>query len=366
MNVKKIKKQNSYILGIETSCDDTAFGIISSTKKEIIANEIINQNSFHGKYGGIVPELASRTHLQVLQNLLPLIFQKYSITSHNISHIAVTYRPGLIGSLLIGVNYAKSLAWAWDTEFTGVDHLEGHILSALFENENLDFPYICLLISGGHTLIVLVNDLGKYTILGKTLDDAVGEAFDKVAKMLGYEYPGGPVVDILAQQCIEAPFEFPIPMKNSNTLEMSFSGLKTAVLYAIRELGIEATKKQISSFTQQKKLDETTLKLHRRICAGFQNSVAESLFRKCSVAMKNTGIKNFALVGGSAVNSGIKEKLRRYCQEKNINFFVPSSNLCRDNGVMIAFIIWLYQKYGKLKTDDLYLNPLSYSKLFQG
>ena len=361
-----IKKQNSYILGIETSCDDTAFGIISSTKKEIIANEIINQDNFHGKYGGVVPELASRTHLQVLQNLLPMIFQKYGITSHNISHIAVTHRPGLIGSLLIGVNYAKTLAWAWEIEFTGTDHLEGHILSALFENEALDFPYICLLISGGHTLIVLVNDLGKYTILGKTLDDAVGESFDKVATMLGYEYPGGPIVDTLAQQCKETPFEFPIPMKNSKTLEMSFSGLKTAVLYTIRDLGIEVTKEHRSLTTQQKKLDNNTLNLHRKICAGFQNSVAESLFCKCSTAIKKTGIKNFALVGGSAMNSGIRKKLGQYCQEKNINFFVPSSDLCRDNGVMIAFIVWLYQKYGKLKTSDLYLNPLSHSKLFQG
>ncbi len=301
-----------FILGIESSCDETAIAIIDENKN-IYANLLYSQIKEHKNFGGVVPEIASRKHIEKIDRIFFEAFKKAEISPNDIDIISVTQGPGLVGSLLIGLNFAKAIAYFLKKPLYPVHHIEGHILSVLFEN-SVEFPFISLVASGGHTSIFLVEKVGKYKLLGKTLDDAAGEAFDKVAKMLHLGYPGGPIVERLAKKgrnCINFPKAF-IEKKNLN---FSFSGLKTAVLNYI--------KKEHSFSTED-------------ICCSFQNNIADTFIYKLNEATQMHNVKSIAFGGGVACNSFIKEKIREFAKNKGLNFYTASPILCSDNGAMIA------------------------------
>ncbi len=302
------------ILGIETSCDETAIGIIDENKK-IYANIVYSQTKEHSIFGGVVPEIASRKHIEKIKILTEIAFNEASIKISDIDIISVTKGPGLIGSLLVGLNFAKALAYATKKKLYFINHLEGHILSVLIEND-IEFPFLSLVASGGHTNLYIVENYCKYKLLGKTLDDAVGEAFDKVAKMLSLGYPGGPIVEKLAKNGDEYKIDFPKAFIEKDNFKFSFSGLKTAVKNYIKK-------------NRNAKIED--------ICASFQRAIADVFIFKINEAIKKYNIKNVCFSGGVACNSYLKEKIKNFCRENNLKFFTPSPKFCTDNGVMIAF-----------------------------
>ncbi|MDD4159367.1 MAG: tRNA (adenosine(37)-N6)-threonylcarbamoyltransferase complex transferase subunit TsaD [Synergistaceae bacterium] len=307
-------------LGIETSCDDTALALLKG-RNDILSSVISSQIESHSEYGGVVPELASRMHQEMIIPLLEDVIDSSGINdpAEDIDLIAVTAGPGLIGSLLVGVMTAKALSQAWKTPIIGVNHLEGHIFANIAVNRELSPPFISAVVSGGHTEIILVKDLGEYELLGSTRDDAAGEAYDKIAKMMGLGYPGGPVIDRLASRGDPKSYLLPTPLSSTGKVEFSFSGLKTAAANIIRN----SAKTGISL----KKED---------ICASFQKAVIESLLCKIKLAMEMTGIKRLTLSGGVASNSGLRRELREMAEEENWELFLPSPDMCTDNAVMIA------------------------------
>jgi len=312
------------ILGIETSCDETAVAIVTSDKK-ILSNQIASQIAEHALYGGVVPEVASRAHMNSLDSLIDMALEEANCSLTELDAIAVTAGPGLIGGVIVGVMYAKSMAAALNKPLIAVNHLEGHALTARL-NDNVEFPFLLLLVSGGHTQFLLVEGVGRYIELGVTLDDAVGEAFDKCAKMLGLGYPGGPLIEKSATGGDPFKFKFPHPLCNVANCDMSFSGLKTAVL---REVQL---------------IPNITSNFVSDVSASFQRTVSEVLEIKTKMSMKMfiekfpEGARNFVVAGGVAANQAIRIKLLQCCEENGFKFFAPPISLCTDNAAMIAWV----------------------------
>lgn len=310
------------ILGIETSCDETAVSIL---KNDEILADVVSSQYFHKLYGGVVPELASRAHLKVIVSLYDEALKIASIKKEDIDAIAVTYGPGLIGALLVGLNFGKALSFALKKPLISVNHIEAHLLSVFLEKNKPQFPFLGLIVSGGHTQLVLVNDIFKYKIIGHTKDDSAGEAFDKVAKMLGLPYPGGPVIDKMAKIGNKNFIKFPRPLKNSEDYNFSFSGLKTSVLYYLRKI-----KKENPEF------DFLASPFINDVCASFQESVVSVLSGKLINAAREFDIKNIAVTGGVSANSALRERVTEDAGKNNLRLFIPGIKVSTDNASMIA------------------------------
>jgi N6-L-threonylcarbamoyladenine synthase len=318
----------SYILGIETSCDETAAAVYHP-QRGIISNVLFSQMSIHQHFGGVIPELASRSHLEKIDGIVAESLARAGITLDDIDTIAVTNKPGLPGSLLIGVCFAKTVAWAMQKKIIGINHLEGHAYSSFLEHD-VPFPHLCITASGGHTSLYLIKGFGDYEILGETRDDAAGEAFDKIAKMLNLPYPGGPVIEKLAQQ-VEFQDFFSYPRGKVPQFDFSFSGLKTAVLYSL--VGRKAYD------LQNKKLLDDSIQLKQQVASSLLVCIADIFQKKIGEALKAyPHVKAVTFVGGVACNKYITGRLRTFCQTQNRPFFSPSPQYCTDNAAMIAFV----------------------------
>lgn len=331
------------ILGIDTSCDDTSASVVQDGRA-IISNIVSSQSDIHARYGGIVPELASRRHIEMIMPVVEEALKRAGVTLPDIAAVAVCHGPGLIGSLLVGCSFAKAICYGKSIPLIGVNHLEGHLLSPFLEEQPPEFPFISLVVSGGHTSLYLAEGYGSYTVLGKTRDDAAGEAYDKVSKLLGLSYPGGPIIDSLARQGNPKAVAFPrayLP----DTLDFSFSGLKTAVLHHVK--GLPA--------------DSSLTSLLPDIAASFQTAVVDVLVRKTEWAVKKTGLRRVALSGGVSANSGLRQKMKEMGEKKQVQVFIPSVALCTDNAAMIAAAG--YHRFLKNKLAGLDLNPKAYLSL---
>ena len=302
------------VLGIETSCDETAIAIYE-TSRGITAQNIYSQIELHAQYGGVVPELASRDHVRKCMPLIQQTLAEADTELEQLDGIAYTAGPGLMGALLVGATIGRTIAWALDVPALGVHHMEAHLLAPLLEEHPPKLPFVALLVSGGHTLLVLVEKFGEYTLLGESLDDAAGEAFDKTAKLLGLPYPGGPEISRLARTGEEGKFHFPRPMTEKFSLDFSFSGLKTAVQ------------------VQLQKLNPVTDQVRADIALAFETAVVETLFQKCKWALETTGCSDLILAGGVAANRTLREQLSQLPND----VIFPSPDLCTDNGAMIAY-----------------------------
>ena len=318
--------KNALIMGIETSCDETAAAIIqddSSGIPKILSNIVSSQFDVHKKFGGVVPDLAARAHVEKIDLIVKEALMKSKKSLNDIDAVAATAGPGLIVCLSVGLNFAKALSLSLNKPFIGVNHLEGHALSPKLQTK-LDYPYLLLLISGGHSQFLCVNGLGNYKRLGTTIDDALGEAFDKTAKLLGIEFPGGPKIEILAKKGNPNKFKLPMPIINKGGCNFSFAGLKTAVLKISRTIK-----------TEQEKYD---------LAASFQNTIERIIYKKTQVAFNeylktnNNYSKNFVVAGGVAANKSIRKKIEEISNENNFIVFFPSLDLCGDNAAMIAMV----------------------------
>ena len=326
------------VLGIDTSCDDTSAAVIENGTT-ILSNSISNQSDIHKKYGGIVPELASRRHIEMIWPVVDEALKTAGISLRDLACIAVCHGPGLIGSLLVGCSFAKALCYAKKIPLVAVNHLEGHIFSPFLEKTKPDYPFIALIVSGGHTCLYRVDDFGKYFELGRTRDDAAGEAYDKVSKLLGLGYPGGPVIDSLSHDGNPDAISFPrayLP----ESLDFSFSGLKTAVLQYV--------KSEINPPIND-------------IAASFQAAVVDVLVRKTEWAIRKERIKRITLSGGVAANSALRQKMQKMADEKEVEVYMPSVSLCTDNAAMIAAAGYHHFKAGNIAALDL--NPIAYLPL---
>lgn len=326
------------VLGIETSCDETGVAIYD-TDKGIIAEALYSQVAVHAEYGGVVPELASRDHIRKLVPLMREVFSDAGLSYGDVDGVAYTAGPGLIGALMVGSATGRALGMAWDVPTIGVHHMEGHLLAPMLEEHAPKPPFVALLVSGGHTQLVHVQALGDYQLLGESLDDAAGEAFDKVAKMMDLDYPGGPLVANLALKGDAARFKFPRPMIDRPGLDMSFSGLKTAVLYAIQEI-----KAQKQSLGEQDKAD---------IAVAFQQAVVDTLAIKCRRALQQTNLSTLVMAGGVSANTKLREKLASETAKLQAQVYYPRPKYCTDNGAMIAYAGALRLAAGQV--DDLSL-----------
>ncbi len=324
------------VLGIDTSCDDTGIGIVEDGRR-LLSNVVQSQVELHHPHGGVVPELASREHLR---NILPVFMEalkRAGISIEKIDGIAVTVGPGLIGSLLVGLYFVKAISLSKGIPYVGVNHLEGHILSIFLEEEVPDFPFIALTISGGHTNLYSVLDFGKYRLLGKTLDDAAGEAFDKVAKVLGLGYPGGIRIEELAKEGDPKKIKFPRAYLSKESLDFSFSGLKTAVALFVKRW------KKEEKLSKEIRIQD--------ICASFQEAVLDVVIEKIKRAIRKEGIKNVVIAGGVACNRRLRE---RAIKELDAKVFFPRPEFCTDNGAMIA--VAGYHRLKKGEMADFYLD----------
>ena len=320
--------QNTYILGIESSCDDTSAAVICNGR--VLSNIVANQE-IHAKYGGVVPELASRAHQQHIVPVVQQAIEQAGITKEDLHAISFTKGPGLMGSLLVGTSFAKSLALGLDIPLIDVNHMQGHILAHFIKEENTEippFPFVCLTISGGHTQIVRVTDYFTFEILGETIDDAVGEAFDKSAKILGLPYPGGPLVDKYAQ--LGNPKKFSFTKPKVGDLDFSFSGLKTGILYFIQR-----NLKENPKFIEENLYD---------ICASIQHTIVEILIEKLKNTVKKTGIKHVAIAGGVSANSEIRKRLQLAQKHWEWTTYIPKFEYTTDNAAMIAITGYLKYK----------------------
>jgi len=315
------------ILGIETSCDDTGVALYDLDGKGLLAHCLYSQ-LVHLDYGGIVPELASRDHVRKLLPLVDRVIKQAGVQPADIDGIAYTAGPGLAGALLVGASLARSLAWAWGIPALGVHHMEGHLLSPMLEDNPPSFPFLALLVSGGHTLLADVQAIGRYQILGQSIDDAVGEAFDKTAKLLGLGYPGGPAIAKLAESGQPGRFVFPRPMLDRPGLDFSFSGLKTAV----------ATEVAAQADDDQTRAD---------IAHAFQEAAVDTLVRKCKRALEQTGHKQLVIAGGVSANRLLRERLAAMVDKLGAQTFFPRQEFCTDNGAMIAYAGALRMKQGQ-------------------
>lgn len=310
-------KKTIRILGIETSCDETGLAIYDS-EQGLLAHALNSQIKTHAEYGGVVPELASRDHINHLIPLLEQVLKTAAIPISSISAIAYTQGPGLVGALLVGAGFAKALAYAWQIPALGINHMEGHLLAPFLEAQYPKFPFLALLVSGGHTQLIAVEDIGTYKILGDTLDDAAGEAFDKTAKLLGLDYPGGPLLAKLALKGLPNQYHFPRPMLDRPGLDFSFSGLKTHALNAINK----------TKLTPQNKAN---------LAWAFEDAIVDTLIKKCQRAIHQTNINNLVIAGGVGANKTLRQRLEQFATQNNICVFYPAQEFCTDNGAMIAY-----------------------------
>ncbi|MCY0963881.1 tRNA (adenosine(37)-N6)-threonylcarbamoyltransferase complex transferase subunit TsaD [Parathalassolituus penaei] len=309
------------VLGLETSCDETGIALYD-TERGLLAHRIYSQIALHAEYGGVVPELASRDHVRKALPLIHETLNEAGLTVKDLDGIAYTSGPGLVGALLVGACLGRSLAWALGVPSVGVHHMEGHLLAPMLEDTAPDFPFIALLVSGGHTQLVRVDGIGRYELLGESLDDAAGEAFDKAAKMMGLPYPGGPALSKLADSGDATRFRFPRPMTDRPGLDFSFSGLKTQVRTTILDCAVEGV------LADQDKAD---------IAACFQAAVVDTLAIKCKRAMQQTGVKRLIIAGGVGANRRLREQLQQTAESLKGQVFYPRPQFCTDNGAMIAF-----------------------------
>lgn len=323
------------VLGIETSCDETGVAIYDSDQG-LLANQLHSQARLHDPYGGVVPELASRDHIRRISPLIKAAMGEAGLASEAIDGVAYTAGPGLAGALLVGASVGRSLAYAWGAPAVGVHHMEAHLLAVMLEEQRPDYPFLALLVSGGHTQLVEVRAMGDYAMLGESLDDAAGEAFDKTAKLLGLGYPGGPRLSALAAQGRAAGPVFPRPMTDRPGLDFSFSGLKTAVALAVKELDGD---------DEQARAD---------LARAFVEAVVDTLAIKCERAMEQTGINRLAAAGGVSANKQLRARLREMAARRGGRIFYPRPEYCTDNGAMIAYA-------GCAKLQAGHRDPLSFA-----
>lgn len=310
------------VLGIETSCDETGIAIYDS-EQGLLGDALYSQVEMHARYGGVIPELASRDHIRKTLPMIRQLMSERDISASSINGIAYTAGPGLIGALLVGASLGRALAMAWGVPAIGVHHMEGHLLAPMLEAEPPSFPFVALLVSGGHTQLVAVKGIGEYKLLGESLDDAAGEAFDKVGKMLGLAYPGGPRVAALALKGTAGRFEFPRPMVNRPGLEFSFSGLKTAVKNALSEISREQ-----GQVSEQDKAD---------VALAFEEAVVQTLVIKCRRALKESGLRSLVIAGGVSANQRLRAGLQEMVAAQRSRLFYAQPRFCTDNGAMIAY-----------------------------
>jgi N6-L-threonylcarbamoyladenine synthase len=304
------------ILGIESSCDESGVAIIDADRG-LLAHALYSQVAQHAEYGGVVPELASRDHVRKLLPLVEQVMAQAGCTPEDITAIAYTAGPGLVGALLVGAMEARGLAWAWGVPALPVHHMEGHLLAPMLEDHRPEFPFLALLVSGGHSMLVRVDRVGAYEVLGESLDDAVGEAFDKTAKLLGLGYPGGPALAELAKEGKPGRFRFPRPMTDRPGLDLSFSGLKTFALNTLAKV----------EGTRQDKAD---------IALAFEQAVTETLVIKCRRALRETGLQRLVVAGGVGANQRLRKGLSDLVSKESAEVFFPRIEFCTDNGAMIA------------------------------
>ena len=336
-------KEDIQILAIESSCDETAAAVVKNGR-EVLSNVISSQIALHTLYGGVVPEIASRKHIEKINQVIEAALSQAGVTLQEIDAIGVTYGPGLVGALLVGVAEAKAISYAAKIPLVGVHHIEGHISANYIENKDLEPPFLCLVVSGGHTHLVKVADYGKYEILGKTRDDAAGEAFDKVARAIGLGYPGGPKIEKASQNGNPNAIPFPQAKIADNPYDFSFSGVKSAVLNYINSC-------------KMKKVEIVP----EDIAASFQKAVVDVLVAHSMHAVQEFGIKKFAIAGGVASNGVLRECMREACRKRGVAFYHPSPILCTDNAAMIGAAA--YYEYLAGTRHGLDLNAIPNLKL---
>lgn len=311
-------KKDILILGIESSCDETAAAVVKNGR-DVLSNIISSQIAIHTQYGGVVPEIASRKHVENINGVIERALTEADVTLDDIDAVAVTYGPGLIGALLVGVAEAKAIAYAKSKPLVGVHHIEGHVCANYIQNKDLEPPFLCMIVSGGHTHLVKVSDYGKYEIIGRTRDDAAGEAFDKVARAIGLGYPGGPKVDKLSKEGNDHAIDFPKAKVEGAPYDFSFSGVKSAVLNYINMHEMKGEKINAAD-----------------VAASFQRSVVEAIVDRTVHAAKEFGLKKVALAGGVASNSCLRQTMKEECEKNGLGIYYPSPILCTDNAAMIA------------------------------
>lgn len=331
--------ENKIILAIESSCDETSAAVVVNGR-DVLSNIIASQIDTHKKFGGVVPEVASRMHIEVINSVVSEALKVANKTLDDIDAIAVTYGPGLVGALLVGLQYAKGLAYSLKKPLIGVNHIEGHISANFIEHKDLKPPFVCLVVSGGHTFIVHVKDYGNYEIIGETRDDAAGEAYDKVARSLGLGYPGGPKIDKLSKEGNEDAIKFPRANFHDNTLDFSFSGVKSAVLNYLNKMEMK-----------NEKINKAD------VAASFQKAVVGVLTDNVIKTCKIKKIDKIAIAGGVASNSALRESLIKEGKKRNINVLFPSPILCTDNAAMIGSAAYFEFLMGNVASMDLNAKP---------
>lgn len=327
------------ILAIESSCDETAAAVVKNGR-EVLSNIVSSQIALHTLYGGVVPEIASRKHIEAIDGVIQKALEEANVTMEDIDAVGVTYGPGLVGALLVGLAEAKALAYAAGKPLVGVHHIEGHICANYIENKDFVPPYMALVVSGGHSHLVYVSDYGKYEILGHTRDDAAGEAYDKVARVIGMGYPGGPKIDAAAKKGNPNAVKFPRVFLEEDSYDFSFSGLKSAVL----------------NYVNKERMQNHPI-VPEDIAASFQQAVVEVLVTKTIRAAKDHGVTKIALAGGVASNSALRESMRRACEKEGFYLSIPSPVLCTDNAAMIGCAAYYEYMAGVRDGLDLNANP---------
>ena len=331
--------QDVLLLGIETSCDETAAALVRNGR-EVLSNVISSQVAIHAEFGGVVPEIASRNHLEKIDEVIRLAMKEAEVSFSDLDGIAVTVGPGLVGALLVGVSYAKALAYTLSKPLVPVHHIEGHIAANYLSNADCKPPFVCLVESGGHSHLLLVEDYGKVKIYGRTRDDAAGEAFDKVARAVGLGYPGGPKLEKMAKEGNPEAYHFPTAKMEDGPYDFSFSGVKSAVL------------------NEMNRLKMTGEEVHAAdICASFQENVTEVLSEKAIALCKDLGVSRLAIAGGVSANTALREKMQKKAEKEGITFFCPKMILCTDNAAMIAAAAYYDYQAGKRGEASLNAYP---------
>ncbi len=332
-------EQDILILGIESSCDETAASVVKNGR-QVLSNVISSQIALHTRYGGVVPEIASRKHIEKINQVIEEALSEAHVALQDLDAIAVTYGPGLVGALLVGVSEAKAISFASGIPLVGVHHIEGHISANFIENKELEPPFVCLVASGGHSHLVLVKDYGEYEIIGRTRDDAAGEAFDKVARAIGLGYPGGPKIDKLSKEGNPDAIPFPRAKVDENAYDFSFSGLKSAVLNYLNGCRMKGETVNTAD-----------------VAASFQKAVVDVLVEHSLRAVKEYGYDKFAIAGGVASNSSLRETFRQECEKQGVGFYHPSPVFCTDNAAMIGVAGYYEYKKGVRSGYDLNAVP---------
>src|SRR5690554_603989 len=330
-----MKKDDVLILAVETSCDETAAAVVKNGL-EVLSNTVASQVNWHRKYGGVVPEIASRKHLEFINPVINKALEKAKLNFSDLDAIAATYGPGLVGGLLVGLTSAKALAYALDKPFIGVNHIAGHIYANFISHKGIETPVICLTVSGGHTDLLYFESLGTYRILGRTRDDAAGEAFDKTARVLGIGYPGGPAIEKLSKKGNPEAVDFPRPFINEDNYDFSFSGLKTAVINYLHNKKQKGEKLYIPD-----------------IAASFQQAVIDVLINKIMKAVQEQEVKSVILSGGVAANKTLRKQLSRVLDKKDLPLYTPSLELCTDNAAMIGSAAYYQYQKGNFSSFNL-------------